>query len=286
MSAAPARGGKRLRPIPSQTTPPRAGAGRIFLYRARTARHNPDVAYLSVDKLQNMLASEVFGYAKDKKKASGRALGTLVEIVSYYTLCSWGLRDCIAIESRVPEFANPEITHNVEFSLHPIASSRSIALKPLHLPITSKKLLRAAGPPQAGWTTRDECLVSTSRVMRNAAMIAERDGGFLTTHLTDIDATGCTVAVNDLLDAPFAIFECKRVGVEEGMKRVHRPSRRRSRERTSPDRSPRSRSSGSAMARCKRCSMSATDIFALETTRHSCVKSSTGRTRICSVTSS
>jgi hypothetical protein len=28
------------------------------------------LTYASVDKLQNMLATEVFGYAKDKKKAS------------------------------------------------------------------------------------------------------------------------------------------------------------------------------------------------------------------------
>lgn len=52
--------------------------------------------YASVDKLQNILATEVFAYAKDKKKASGRALGTLVEIVTFYTLCAWGLRDRIA----------------------------------------------------------------------------------------------------------------------------------------------------------------------------------------------
>ena len=79
--------------------------------------------YASVDRLQNMLAQEVFGYAKDKKKASGRALGTLVEIVTFYTLCSWELRDSIAIERGVPEFAHPEIAHNVDFAspdtLHP-----------------------------------------------------------------------------------------------------------------------------------------------------------------------
>ncbi len=91
--------------------------------------------YASVDKLQNILATEVFGYAKDKKKASGRALGTLVEIVTFYTLCAWGLRDRIAIERSIPEFAHPEIAHNVEFSLHPIASTHSVTLKPLSLPM-------------------------------------------------------------------------------------------------------------------------------------------------------
>jgi hypothetical protein len=175
--------------------------------------------YASVDKLQNMLAQEVFGYAKDKKKASGRALGTLVEIVAFYTLCSWELRDNIAIERSVPEFAHPEITHNVEFSLHPIVSTRAVAIKPVRLPVTSAKVLRAAGDIDAAWIARNESLVTTHRVMRNAAVVAGRDGGFVTAHLASMDASGCTIALNDLMAEPFAIFECKRVGVEEGMRK-------------------------------------------------------------------
>lgn len=177
------------------------------------------MAYASVDKLQNMLATEVFSYAKDRKKASGRALGTLVEIVTFYTLCAWELRDNIAIERCVPEFAHPEITHNVEFSLHPIASTRSVAIKPVRLPITSAKVLRAAGSLDATWVARNESLVTTRHVMRNAAVVAGRDGGFITAHLASMDSSGCTIALTDLLEAPFAIFECKRVGVEEGMRK-------------------------------------------------------------------
>lgn len=158
------------------------------------------MAYESVDKLQNMLATEVFKYAKDKKKASGRALGTLVEIVTFYTLCAWELRDYIAIERSVPEFAHPEIAHNVEFSLHPVASTRPITLKPLHLPVTSAKVLRAMGPTPAGFMNRQETLVTTRRVMRNAAVVAERPGGFVTAHLIEMDAKGCAVALTDLFD--------------------------------------------------------------------------------------
>ncbi len=44
------------------------------------------MAYESVDKLQRVLAEEVFNHTKDPKKASGRALGTLVEIITYYLL--------------------------------------------------------------------------------------------------------------------------------------------------------------------------------------------------------
>lgn len=177
------------------------------------------MAYASVDKLQNMLATEVFGYANDQKKASGRALGTLVEIVTFYALCAWELREHIAIEQSVPEFAHPQITHNVEFSLHPVDSTRSVTLTPLHLPITSTKVLRVAGLTQTVLKPRQKTLVTTRRVMRNAAIVAERDGGFVTAHLTDMNADGCTVTVTDLFADPFAIFECKRVGVEEGMRK-------------------------------------------------------------------
>jgi hypothetical protein len=36
------------------------------------------VGYDSVDKLQNLLVTTVFGYAKDRKKAAGRAIGLLL----------------------------------------------------------------------------------------------------------------------------------------------------------------------------------------------------------------
>ena len=177
------------------------------------------MAYQSVDKIQNMLASSVFGYAADKKKASGRALGTLVEIVTFYTLCAWGLRDSIAIERSVPEFANIDITHNVEFSVHPIVNSRTVTLYPLQLPLTSKKLFKAQGPPPAGTTIRDEQLLTRNGVMRNAAVVAERVSGFTTAHIHGMESDNCIISLSDLLKTPFAIFECKRVGVEEGMRK-------------------------------------------------------------------
>lgn len=177
------------------------------------------MAYPSVDKLQNMLAAEVFGHCVDKKKASGRALGTLVEIVTFYTLCAWDLRDATAIERPAPEFANAEITHNVEFSVHPVVRTKCVEIKPLHLPLTSKKLLKIAGELPKGTSLRDEQLLSSRNVMRNSAVVAEHSGGFTTAHINGTDADGCTVALTDLLTAPFAIFECKRVGVEEGMRK-------------------------------------------------------------------
>lgn len=175
------------------------------------------VDYESVDKLQKMLAETVFKYAADKKKASGRALGTMVEIVTFYTLSAWRMRDHVAIERQIPEFANPSIVHNVEFSVHPISATRLVELTPLHLPVTSRKVLRGTGIAEAGYEVKPQVLLSKNHVMRNAAIVAERDKGFVTAHLSAVSKTGCTVSLTELLEAPFAIFECKRVGVEEGM---------------------------------------------------------------------
>lgn len=55
------------------------------------------MSYESVDALQRTLTASVFQYAADKKKAAGRALGTLVEIVTFHTLRTWDLRDNIVI---------------------------------------------------------------------------------------------------------------------------------------------------------------------------------------------
>jgi hypothetical protein len=56
------------------------------------------MSYPSVDQLQKILAESVFHYAADRKKAAGRALGTLVEVITFYLLKSWDLQRFIAIE--------------------------------------------------------------------------------------------------------------------------------------------------------------------------------------------
>ena len=97
------------------------------------------MAYPSVDRLQNILAKEVFHYAKDVKKASGCALGTLVEIITFYSLKSWGLEHHIAIERPLPEFANADITHNVEYSLHPATTLCRRGFQPRFSPADCKE---------------------------------------------------------------------------------------------------------------------------------------------------
>lgn len=179
------------------------------------------MTYESVDKLQNSLADTVFAYAFDRKKAAGRALGTLVEIITYYTLRAWGLRDAVAIERRLPEFANAEITHNVEYSLHPILARTEANLSPVKLPLSAAKLRKV-------FLTKDEAatlklsgrqLLTSKRVLRNSCTIADSETVCYVAHLDSLDEKGARVSVILLHNEPYAIVECKRVGVEEGTKK-------------------------------------------------------------------
>ncbi|MBN2024788.1 MAG: hypothetical protein JW809_18560 [Pirellulales bacterium] len=176
------------------------------------------MTFESVDVLQRTLADTVFKYAADRKKAAGRALGTLVEIVTFYTLRAWNLRDHIAIERSVPEFANPDILHNVEFSLHPISARHAVHVAPLILPLTAAKLTRQM-PLLANTTVKSTQVLSTDGVKRNACVIAEDESGLVVANVDAMDDSHCDLVVCQLFPDPFAIFECKRVGVEEGMRK-------------------------------------------------------------------
>jgi hypothetical protein len=101
------------------------------------------MAYESVDKLQKALAENVFKHTKDPKKAAGRALGTLVEIITYYLLKTWGLNHQISIERRLEEYGNPAITHNVEFSLHPVIREHILKIEKDEKTITANVIKKA-----------------------------------------------------------------------------------------------------------------------------------------------
>ena len=175
-------------------------------------------SYKSIDALQKTLAGQVFHYAADPKKAAGRALGTLVEVITYYTLRTWGLSDHIVIERRVPEFGNPKIVHNVEFSLHSVLAKHSAKITPLSLPITPKKLRHS-------WPCPNDCLLKSSSIIgkdlvkRNATVLAEIDSSPVVANIEVLDKSACTISICELTASPFAIVECKRVGVEEGTRR-------------------------------------------------------------------
>ena len=178
------------------------------------------MSYQSVDQLQRTLTTSVFHYAKDSKKAAGRALGTLVEIITYYLIRSWKLGSHVAIERGLAEYGNPAITHNVEYSLHPVGARTMLEMPKAKLPLTSGKILRAmgAGNP-SGWIDKKQPLLTTSGLVRNSCVVGRFGSGALVA--TEVDESGdqYRIALAEQMAAPFAMFECKRVGIEEGMKK-------------------------------------------------------------------
>lgn len=176
--------------------------------------------YDSVDALQRALTQDVFHYAKDAKKAAGRALGTLVEIITFYIIKSWGYEKHTAIERRLPEYANPEITHNVEFSLHPSYELTSLQIPKSQLPLTSRKLAKLMSV--ADWTvsnSKTTQLLTSDQILRNACVLYEDDTRIIMAYLGKATNTAHRVSVHQLTPHPFAVIECKRVGVEEGVKK-------------------------------------------------------------------
>jgi hypothetical protein len=179
------------------------------------------MGYESVDQLQKLLAKKVFGYTTDAKKAAGRALGTLVEIITFYLLKSWDLEHSISIEKSLPEYGNPDITHNVEFSLHPLLSQQPITLESPKLPLTSTKLLSNVAKPIDVKLFRKvgNTLLNNSGVLRNACTIATGKKSSLVSFLDSLDNKNGNIVVCEQHYKPYAILECKRVGIEEGTRK-------------------------------------------------------------------
>lgn len=181
-----------------------------------------DMIYPSVDQLQKVLGESVFHYAKDRKKAAGRALGTLVEVVTFYLLRTWDFHRFLAIERPLPEYSNEDITHNVEYSLHPSQAICDLVFSSADLPLTVSKIVKAISAQGIDITPqrkRTHQLLSSNAVLRNACTIASDEKSFLVAILTEFSKRSIMVSVSRLFNRPFAIAECKRVGIEEGMRK-------------------------------------------------------------------
>ncbi len=177
------------------------------------------MSYQSIDSLQNALKGTVFCHTKDAKKAAGRSLGTIVELITYYLLREWGLCDYMSIERGLPEFGDEEIRHNVEFTLHPVLSLSKIKLNET-LPLTSSKILKALNSDivESFPKKKSNKLLDTNNVLRNSCLLAENEECLLVANLCN-DSNEQIVSVAKQHEAPFAMVECKRVGVEEGCKK-------------------------------------------------------------------
>jgi hypothetical protein len=177
--------------------------------------------YLSIDALQNALVDGAFSHAVDKKKAAGRALGTFVEIISFYLLKSWGLGRFVAIERGLQEFANPAISHNVEFSLHDAVPVAEVQLD--GRPYSAKKIVKAIcgmSHDIADAKPTGNVLLGRDGLLKNACTVAEADDYFVNAVLERHSGRRRDVIKASRLSRhPLAMFECKRVGVEAGQKK-------------------------------------------------------------------
>ena len=176
------------------------------------------MAYKSIDELQNTLRGTVFRHTQDSKKAAGRALGTLIEIITYYLTDYWKLNFNMSIERGLEEYGNPEITHKVEFLLHPILAEDTLTL-PVCAEDISAKMIASQLKLSPDYTISKNKPIDRNGILRNACVIAESDAEILIMHLLDTSGTEVKVKVTHLSRKPYAMFECKRVGVEEGSKR-------------------------------------------------------------------
>ncbi len=167
------------------------------------------MSYKSIDILQRSLASSIFSTKKDAKKAAGRALGTIVEIITYYLLREWGYAPNISIETKLPEFGNSEITHNVEFTLHKIrCQNKKNIIKPLTF--NRVRNLFEYNPN----LSKSGTFIDKDDTVKNSAVVGSGDG------LLGI----CNVLNGEIIfslikEQASVMFECKRVGVEEGQKK-------------------------------------------------------------------
>lgn len=176
------------------------------------------MSYQSIDKIQSLLASSTFGYASDNKKAAGRALGTFIEIITFYLLKTWRLEHFMAIERPLPEFANSEITHNVEFTLHGNRFFGNFEFNCDNIPLTPNFIKRQTMGDGLFFRNSSNAttILDRNSVKKNACTIATFEGGFINAFL---DNNSGKIKCFSMIDKPFAMFECKRVGVEEGMKK-------------------------------------------------------------------
>lgn len=167
------------------------------------------MSYPSIDILQKSLASTVFSDKKDAKKAAGRALGTIVELITYYLLREWGYTSNIQIETRLPEFGNPEITHNVEFTLH---KAEHCQKRSIIYPLTFNGVCKLFDYQPL--IIKNGNFIDRDNILKNSAVIAKNDNLITICNIEDND-----IVLSFIKEQASAMFECKRVGVEEGQKK-------------------------------------------------------------------
>ena len=151
-----------------------------------------------------------------------------------------GVQTCalpiLGIERGLAEYKNPVITHNVEYSLHPVAGIDRLEINDCDLPLTTSKIFRQFGDEHHlhSFKAKAQHLLTKEKILRNACVIGEKENQLLVGLVSVLEGKGQAELHNlklggkieglelDLVTQyrqPYAMFECKRVGVEDGMKK-------------------------------------------------------------------
>lgn len=170
------------------------------------------MSYQSIDELQNMLSQEVFRDRQDSKKAAGRALGTFIETIVYYLLRQWGENDSTAIERPLAEYGRAEITHNVEFTLHPIRLKYNQVEIEANVPMTARRIADKISLPGEFTLTSNKLI--NKGIIQNACVIGTTENSVAIATPDRITATGTNMHAFVLDKHAYAMIECKRVGKE------------------------------------------------------------------------
>ena len=163
---------------------------------------------VSVEDTQQWLTDKVFQHTKSPRKASGRAMGTLVEIITYYLIREWGFGDDLSIETALPEYGERSITHNVEYSVHPIIKKYVVEIP--NASISAGSVIRAL-QQQHGVTVDNPSngtILSSDGIMKNGRLLNKDAKTRFVANVVDRH----TVTVIIQRETPYMIFECKRVG--------------------------------------------------------------------------
>lgn len=134
------------------------------------------------------------------------------------------MNNSVSIERKIQEYGNPNITHNVEYSLHPIYDEITVKFPKDGNSITSYKIWKTIKKeiPEfnlAVFEKANNNLLTKDAILRNSCTIGISDNSYLIASIIEEDDNEFTVAIVEQSHKPYAIFECKRVGVEEGTKK-------------------------------------------------------------------
>ncbi|MDE0470529.1 MAG: hypothetical protein OXH57_01200 [Ekhidna sp.] len=145
----------------------------------------------------------------------------MVEIITYYLLKTWDFNNSTSIERRLFEYGNDDITHNVEYSLHPIIKEHEVTIDNDGNSITSTKILKALERRVeiSKFKRKNNNLLDKHNILRNACTIGESGNSLLLTSFKTTGQNKHELLVFEQMQKPYAIFECKRVGIEEGIKK-------------------------------------------------------------------